>query len=181
MEPGPLEREGGGHAFGGEEARGRREPTDTGGEATAAQGGATSAGKGEAAAEEGLGRSLEQHPRPGTPCSEIVIAGRHEAAIPGCHEATCRADVVDRFDLQQNGSRNGHRRIAEPIRDTPRTAAAVAPCRFAPAVSVLRITIPRASGVATAREHVPDRSEEHMSELQSLRHLVCRLLLEKKK
>src|ERR1035441_10948513 len=32
--------------------------------------------------------------------------------------------------------------------------------------------------------HVPDirvcRSEEHTSELQSLRHLVCRLLLEKK-
>src|SRR5262245_65656030 len=28
---------------------------------------------------------------------------------------------------------------------------------------------------------VNDRSEEHTSELQSLRHLVCRLLLEKKK
>src|SRR5258705_8013441 len=28
---------------------------------------------------------------------------------------------------------------------------------------------------------VEDRSEEHTSELQSLRHLVCRLLLEKKK
>src|SRR5258705_912207 len=28
---------------------------------------------------------------------------------------------------------------------------------------------------------VCDRSEEHTSELQSLRHLVCRLLLEKKK
>src|SRR5436853_2044047 len=28
---------------------------------------------------------------------------------------------------------------------------------------------------------VPFRSEEHTSELQSLRHLVCRLLLEKKK
>src|SRR5258705_4919867 len=28
---------------------------------------------------------------------------------------------------------------------------------------------------------VPRRSEEHTSELQSLRHLVCRLLLEKKK
>src|ERR1035441_10965342 len=27
---------------------------------------------------------------------------------------------------------------------------------------------------------MPDRSEEHTSELQSLRHLVCRLLLEKK-
>src|SRR5262245_64299026 len=29
--------------------------------------------------------------------------------------------------------------------------------------------------------NVADRSEEHTSELQSLRHLVCRLLLEKKK
>src|SRR5258705_1552524 len=29
--------------------------------------------------------------------------------------------------------------------------------------------------------HPKDRSEEHTSELQSLRHLVCRLLLEKNK
>src|SRR5437899_9765004 len=33
----------------------------------------------------------------------------------------------------------------------------------------------------TSREDVSARSEEHTSELQSLRHLVCRLLLEKKK
>src|SRR5262245_2305971 len=33
----------------------------------------------------------------------------------------------------------------------------------------------------TAFEKMPKRSEEHTSELQSLRHLVCRLLLEKKK
>src|SRR5262245_20248654 len=33
----------------------------------------------------------------------------------------------------------------------------------------------------TAAETVKIRSEEHTSELQSLRHLVCRLLLEKKK
>src|SRR5947199_507366 len=32
-----------------------------------------------------------------------------------------------------------------------------------------------------ARPDAADRSEEHTSELQSLRHLVCRLLLEKKK
>src|SRR5687768_18198240 len=32
-----------------------------------------------------------------------------------------------------------------------------------------------------AREHLPLRSEEHTSELQSRLHLVCRLLLEKKK
>src|SRR5947208_13258271 len=31
------------------------------------------------------------------------------------------------------------------------------------------------------RERVPERSEEHTSELQSPDHLVCRLLLEKKK
>src|SRR5258705_3832381 len=34
---------------------------------------------------------------------------------------------------------------------------------------------------AINRAHDAQRSEEHTSELQSLRHLVCRLLLEKKK
>src|SRR5262245_22809912 len=43
-----------------------------------------------------------------------------------------------------------------------------------------------AASVAVSREHRRAktdrlRSEEHTSELQSLRHLVCRLLLEKKK
>src|SRR5258705_4254384 len=33
----------------------------------------------------------------------------------------------------------------------------------------------------STRDEVVPRSEEHTSELQSLRHLVCRLLLEKKK
>src|SRR5205814_7326264 len=40
------------------------------------------------------------------------------------------------------------------------------------------------AGAAPAAPSVPrrkTRSEEHTSELQSLRHLVCRLLLEKKK
>src|SRR5947199_7404845 len=45
------------------------------------------------------------------------------------------------------------------------------------------VTIPRGcaqASVSTGRSrHL--RSEEHTSELQSLRHLVCRLLLEKKK
>src|SRR5262245_36139852 len=36
-------------------------------------------------------------------------------------------------------------------------------------------------GQAPERRVIVDRSEEHTSELQSLRHLVCRLLLEKKK
>src|SRR2546422_11112749 len=39
------------------------------------------------------------------------------------------------------------------------------------------------SGLRQASHHLrrPDRSEEHTSELQSRLHLVCRLLLEKKK
>src|SRR5947199_7580357 len=36
-------------------------------------------------------------------------------------------------------------------------------------------------GADGLKQQVVDRSEEHTSELQSLRHLVCRLLLEKKK
>src|SRR5437899_7769151 len=42
---------------------------------------------------------------------------------------------------------------------------------------VIRVALERA--LASGLIHV--RSEEHTSELQSLRHLVCRLLLEKKK
>src|SRR5258705_9168041 len=37
------------------------------------------------------------------------------------------------------------------------------------------------SALANSLDHGLPRSEEHTSELQSLRHLVCRLLLEKKK
>src|SRR5262245_66089588 len=48
-----------------------------------------------------------------------------------------------------------------------------------------KVTIDRNTGlgpedIAQATSNL-ERSEEHTSELQSLRHLVCRLLLEKKK
>src|SRR5438045_4257066 len=39
----------------------------------------------------------------------------------------------------------------------------------------------KVEGKTRSRYVSPERSEEHTSELQSLRHLVCRLLLEKKK
>src|SRR5436853_766105 len=39
----------------------------------------------------------------------------------------------------------------------------------------------RKSDAAAREQEARERSEEHTSELQSLRHLVCRLLLEKKK
>src|SRR5258708_26819914 len=44
-----------------------------------------------------------------------------------------------------------------------------------------RCRIPLAAGHATPVERHRRRSEEHTSELQSPDHLVCRLLLEKKK
>src|SRR5947199_8080940 len=45
-----------------------------------------------------------------------------------------------------------------------------------------RLVVNRLGRSAGSRSSVrDDRSEEHTSELQSLRHLVCRLLLEKKK
>src|SRR5437899_10604340 len=45
-----------------------------------------------------------------------------------------------------------------------------------------RLTSRRSSGGRnTCLPELRTRSEEHTSELQSLRHLVCRLLLEKKK
>src|SRR5258708_31683964 len=54
--------------------------------------------------------------------------------------------------------------------------------------SVLRFIISSSPRCGTVSEHVircnrsrPGRSEEHTSELQSPDHLVCRLLLEKKK
>src|SRR5437899_5250762 len=57
--------------------------------------------------------------------------------------------------------------------------------RSAPAAGSARTAPPSRPwpGGATSRPPAagPGRSEEHTSELQSLRHLVCRLLLEKKK
>src|SRR2546422_7960196 len=46
------------------------------------------------------------------------------------------------------------------------------PCGMLPALVMLNVTVPAGTVV---------RSEEHTSELQSRLHLVCRLLLEKKK
>src|SRR5205814_10668498 len=48
---------------------------------------------------------------------------------------------------------------------------------FLPSLSIHRMDVARLIG---GRKNC-SRSEEHTSELQSLRHLVCRLLLEKKK
>src|SRR2546430_13204914 len=55
-------------------------------------------------------------------------------------------------------------------------------------ISMAAVSPPRRAAIPTPRGalsssvwRVPDRSEEHTSELQSQSNLVCRLLLEKKK
>src|SRR5205814_8868736 len=54
--------------------------------------------------------------------------------------------------------------------------------RWAGLLSNVASSLMRLASCRRARESfLRNRSEEHTSELQSLRHLVCRLLLEKKK
>src|SRR5690625_5422536 len=66
-----------------------------------------------------------------------------------------------------------------------RTAQADSPLRTGSVAELTRAQLDRV--LVGADEHIPtlvevlDRSEEHTSELQSRGHLVCRLLLEKKK
>src|SRR5437870_8025527 len=50
-----------------------------------------------------------------------------------------------------------------------------------PRITVLRVSDTRLGLVRPPGCGAPSRSEEHTSELQSRGHLVCRLLLEKKK
>src|SRR5205814_4757656 len=52
---------------------------------------------------------------------------------------------------------------------------------FSPRPSPTARSASAAISCVTSQVYLDRRSEEHTSELQSLRHLVCRLLLEKKK
>src|SRR5262245_64596064 len=52
---------------------------------------------------------------------------------------------------------------------------------YDPAAARERLALQKAQKRPTRSPTSRPRSEEHTSELQSLRHLVCRLLLEKKK
>src|SRR3989442_3927643 len=73
-------------------------------------------------------------------------------------------------------------RSAEP---TVAQAAVVAPMRLEPPVAQIpsaHVPVAPPAAAVVSAPGVPEfRSEEHTSELQSRPHLVCRLLLEKKK
>src|SRR2546429_6039247 len=63
------------------------------------------------------------------------------------------------------------------------TASSPCPCKSPKKLSFQPLNGKKAIGAAipTLMPTLPTRSEEHTSELQSRLHLVCRLLLEKKK
>src|SRR5205814_9981715 len=67
-------------------------------------------------------------------------------------------------------------RTVKPAPSGESTKSTVAPSTYGKLSGSTATEIPARSTIASS-----GRSEEHTSELQSLRHLVCRLLLEKKK
>src|SRR5439155_2691390 len=85
----------------------------------------------------------------------------------GRHRETLSEDAVDQVRL-------GHVRVLVLVEDNGGEAFAVLP-------DDLREAFHDLEGERDLIAEVDDRSEEHTSELQSRGHLVCRLLLEKKK
>src|SRR5262245_34905219 len=92
-----------------------------------------------------------------------VLAEGHEHPEPGPQAAQrvvkVRSDPVEHLELVALGAES---ELARPVGDDPDEA----------------LVVRREGGVRPGRHRRPGRSEEHTSELQSLRHLVCRLLLE---
>src|SRR5690349_22142431 len=72
--------------------------------------------------------------------------------------------------------------VGDGLQAVPRSPRAIRGHAEAEAEALVlrRVRVPEAAARAVGVE-VPARSEEHTSELQSRRDLVCRLLLEKKK
>src|SRR5262245_64211313 len=94
---------------------------------------------------------------------------RHTRCLSDWSSDVCSSDLAP-GDPAAEGAANAP---APRLGTTTCSPSASGAARLINARSAFRVTPP-------ARE-TASRSEEHTSELQSLRHLVCRLLLEKKK
>src|SRR3989449_1967717 len=126
--------------------------------------------------------SLRSRPAPSAAALSSYSPGRSDAG---------GASVIDRlFDSSsRSNDRLSGRSVVHPggvvsaIRATAgprvRLVTVIVKCRRPPAVPSTGQTT-RSGATATSNGRVT-RSEEHTSELQSRLHLVCRLLLEKKK
>src|SRR2546425_12100238 len=111
--------------------------------------------------------------------SPISRAARKAPGIepsPPTTTTTNASDITARSIPRLAGSRGIALAPPKPASRAPNANTAVNRRRsFTPSAAAIS-----RSWVA-ARTSVPQRSEEHTSELQSLAYLVCRLLLEKKK
>src|SRR5437899_8828437 len=116
--------------------------------------------------------------RPNVPDAKSALPG-----VPNAHRF-CREDISNEklaFGAEASLPTSGGRYGCVPPGSGNGTAAGVRGAHEAGPGGTCRVPrSPRVLGRDPLRPQSP-RSEEHTSELQSLRHLVCRLLLEKKK
>src|SRR5947199_1377973 len=117
-----------------------------------------------------------------------VVGGDGTGADPGCRRhRSGEAVVAVPGRGPRSALRYGGQEDQESVHSAPARGEEVEHLRLVPAHEgrlLDRGRLRRRRRVETARGQdaaVYRRSEEHTSELQSLRHLVCRLLLEKKK
>src|SRR5690554_7174104 len=99
-------------------------------------------------------------PKPGLPANSTLAMGRPEARLFLEPQKTAAISSP-----KEKPKRRASQRV--------RTSTPTSKSRHS---KIAQITICQGSS-----RHSPSRSEEHTSELQSRPHLVCRLLLEKKK
>src|SRR5262245_49187103 len=133
---------------------------------------------------------------------EVGLAPRLEmldgplTALTHLHRTPQTHALPGRFNFQQVAVADGHGQFISQTLDQcvegirrdlhtfpPRQTAARPPAVWSLVVFALRSEVHDKHEPALVRKRrlSLNRSEEHTSELQSLRHLVCRLLLEKKK
>src|SRR5258705_5158430 len=112
---------------------------------------------------------------------DAASAAELTASVPSCPGWTV-ADLVRHVTEVYLHKVTLMRTGEEPEEWPPPSLAAEAPlAALGRAYGALRAEFrTRGPGLSAPTWYGPDRSEEHTSELQSLRHLVCRLLLEKK-
>src|SRR5205814_3979914 len=102
-------------------------------------------------------------------------------------DSTAHHRALHSFPTRRSSDLGGSASVGEALRAgfiTPGLAAeaqVMTACGVADAVGKMHGPGPGQRGAAETGTGPAGRSEEHTSELQSLRHLVCRLLLEKKK
>src|ERR1035438_10792102 len=116
---------------------------------------------------------IYRHPTSGWKIAKFApYGGGSEFGIKGdIAESNLDCDVTIKGEWIENGSYGREFQVNNVIRSAPNTVESVRDWLIEEAPGI---------GPGKAQKLADMRSEEHTSELQSLRHLVCRLLLEKK-